>query len=159
MRGDIASEARVEGERTGFSEGYEGQRRELVLPAKQEIVRVVRVGQVLGVSMTLGQRVLRSRRRCSSRGRISLIVSQRWLVPGSARSEPEVSIARDVQVAGRLESSVASSGLGIQKLFIRPSTRKLKECRWSREGRMLPNSSRRSHNCCVLSLASIESLL
>lgn len=107
---------------------------------------MVRVGQGVVVSKALGQRVLRSRRKCCSRGRISLMVSQRWLVPGSARSEPEVSISRDVQVVGSLERKVASNGLGIQKLFVRPSTRKLKECRWSREGRMLPNSSRRRHS-------------
>lgn len=58
--------------------------------AKRERERVLRFGQGAGGWKVLGQRVLRSRRRCASLGRIVSIVSQRCVVPGSARSEPQV---------------------------------------------------------------------
>lgn len=69
----------------------------------------------VSISQAFEHGVLKPSRRCSSLGRVFLIVSRECPVPSSPRSEPQVS---DVQVSGRLERSVASKGLGSQKLFI-----------------------------------------
>jgi hypothetical protein len=117
-------------------------------------VRVLRFGHGASISNIPAHSVLKSTLRHSNLGRTLLIASQRCSVPGSARSEPEVSISRDVQAGGRLERRVAISGLGIKKLFSPLRTRRVKEWRLVREGRVVLKAKRSCQSCCVLSLAA-----